>query len=370
MMFCKYCHHQTKMIVSDPRYEISGNIKQIRKVSCAECSNFLHDAIKKYSKSTPVNLITGEITQSQLNRLKSERATVENRLNRIFGYWHYWEISFENFNKKTQRTRNHLDNRSKDIWYQNNFDHYIKDQEGKIIRVSLKEFIKPKPQLRSYQVNGEFPLHTHQIQAKKGEFVMVNCTRCEYEMNEDTPTNRNYERFRAWESMYFTDDKGKRHRRSQPKEESEKQTAWCNQLTRGQPTENGELGKLHKHGMEKIQDFVLGVGSKTKVRVCVEGRWEKAGISIRKNGEEVLTQKWIETWRDYVPLDSIPTDTTQDSNLDEIKYCGFSKCPNRYGYITRPEKIKEIFSESHIKEERIKPVRNIWSGEMVTTSYL
>ena len=310
MMYCDYCHHQTKMIISDPRYEIGYNIKQIRKVSCAECSNFLRDAVKKYKKSTPVNLITGEITQSQLNRLLSERAKV----NRI------------------------VDN----------------------------TFLKP--QLRSYQVNGEFPLHTHQIQAKKGEFVMVNCTRCEYEMIEDTPTNRNYERCRAFDAMYFTDNKG-RHRKTQPKEESEKETAWCNQLTRSQAFD-GQLGKLHKHGMEKIQDYVLGMGSKTKVRVCVEGRWEHAGVVLRKNGKEVLTQKWVETWRDYVPLDSMPADTVQDANLDEVKYCGMAKCPNRYAYITRPDKLKEVFGESHVKDEVIKPVRNIWSGEMVTKSYL
>ena len=276
MMFCKYCHHQTKMIVSDPRYEISGNIRQIRKVSCAECRKFLHDAIKKYDKDTPVNLITGEITQSQLNRLKSERALVKRIVNQTF----------------------------------------------------------LKPQLRCYKIGST-------VLKNGNPYTTINS---EYEMIEDTPKTRNYERFRGFESMYFTDDKGKRHRRSQPKEEPDKEKAWCNQLTRGQPTDNGELGKLHKHGMEKIQDFVLGMGSMTKVRVCVEGRWEKAGISIRKNGQEVLTQKWIETWRDYVPLDSMPTDTTQDANLDEVKYCGFSKCPNRYAYITRPDAIQKVFA--------------------------
>ena len=76
----------------------------------------------------------------------------------------------------------------------------------------------------------------------------------------------------------------------------------------------------------------------------IEFNIEKSGISIRKNGQEVLTQKWIETWRDYVPLDSMPTDTTQDANLDEVKYCGFSKCPNRYAYITRPDAIQKVFA--------------------------
>jgi hypothetical protein len=311
MMFCKYCHHQTKMIVSDPRYEIGNNIKQIRKVSCAECRKFLHDAIKKYDKDTPVSLITGEITQSQLKRLKSERALVK--------------------------------------------------------RIVEQTFLKP--QLRCWKI-GSTVLKNRHVERTLLVANTETTINSEYEMIEDTPKTRRYERFRAWEALYFTDDKGKRHRRSQPKEEPEKEKAWCNQLTRGQPTDNGELGKLHKHGMEKIQDFVLGMGSKTKVRVCVEGRWEKAGISIRKNGKEVLTQKWIETWRDYIPLDIIPTDITQDANLDEIKYCGFGQCPNRYAYITRPDKLEEVFGESNVKEEIIKPVRNIWSGEMVTTSYL
>jgi len=278
MMFCDYCRHKTKMIVGDPRYEIGNNIKQIRKVSCAECRNFLRDAVKKYDKDTPVNLITGEITQSQLNRLKSERALVKRIVNQTF----------------------------------------------------------LKPQLRCYKIGSTV--------LKNGfPHTTINS---EFEMIDDTPTNRRYERDRAFESIYFTDDKGKRHRRSQPKEEPEKEKAWCNQLTRGQPTDNGELGKLRKHGMEKIQDYVLGMGSTTKVRVCVEGRWENAGISIiKKHGmkKEVLTQKWIETWRDYVPLDSMPTDTTQDANLDEVKYCGFSKCPNRFAYITRPKELAKVF---------------------------
>ena len=37
-------------------------------------------------------------------------------------------------------------------------------------------------------------------------------------------------------------------------------------------------------------------------------------------------------------------DTTQDANLDEVKYCGFSKCPNRYAYITRPEVLAKVFN--------------------------
>ena len=36
----------------------------------------------------------------------------------------------------------------------------------------------------------------------------------------------------------------------------------------------------------------------------------------------------------------------QDANLKEIKFCGFGKCPNRYGYITRPDVLKNVFRKS------------------------
>ena len=36
----------------------------------------------------------------------------------------------------------------------------------------------------------------------------------------------------------------------------------------------------------------------------------------------------------------------QDANLTEIKFCGFGKCPNRYGYITRPDVLKNVFRVS------------------------
>ena len=34
----------------------------------------------------------------------------------------------------------------------------------------------------------------------------------------------------------------------------------------------------------------------------------------------------------------------RNANSDEIKYCGFGLCPNRFSYITRPDKLHEIFS--------------------------
>ena len=280
-MFCRYCHHQTRMIVGDPFYEIDKTIKQIRKVSCYECNNFLHNAIKKYKKSTPVNLITGVFTNAQIKKLKSERA----RVNRIVKY------------------------------------------------------IFLRPQLRCYKI---------------GTTTMINgdpqtIENSEYEMIEDTPINRNYHRYRAFESMYFTNRHGKRLRKSKPIEFPEKERVWCNQQSRLTPTDDqanhGLFGTLHKHGMEKLEDHAFGMGTKTKARVCVEGRYEKAGIEVRK-GKEVLTQKWVEAWREFVPIDTVPaTDITANANLDEIRYCGFSLCPNRYGYITRPQILKEVFAK-------------------------
>ena len=34
----------------------------------------------------------------------------------------------------------------------------------------------------------------------------------------------------------------------------------------------------------------------------------------------------------------------QNANSDEIKYCGFDLCPNRYAFITRPEVLENISS--------------------------
>ena len=38
------------------------------------------------------------------------------------------------------------------------------------------------------------------------------------------------------------------------------------------------------------------------------------------------------------------SDVMRNANSDEIKYCGFGLCPNRFSYITRPDKLHEIFS--------------------------
>ena len=38
----------------------------------------------------------------------------------------------------------------------------------------------------------------------------------------------------------------------------------------------------------------------------------------------------------------------RNANLDEVKYCGFGLCPNRFQYITRPDKLNEIFGKGMI----------------------
>ena len=260
MMFCKYCRHQTRMVVEDPTYKITPkSIQQIRKVKCSECMKFLHKAIKNYKKKTPVGLITGNTTQSQINRLKSERATVD--------------------------------------------------------RVVASVFLKP--QLRQYII-GTTTMINGNPETKRNS---------KYEMIEDTPINRRFARYRAFESMYFTNRHGKRLRRTQENEISEKDRAWCNEESRSQPTQDGEMGKLFKHGLEKIEEHTFGMSSKQKVRVCID---------VDSRGKE--------TSRDFIPVDISIQENVKDANLDEVKYCGFSKCPNRYAYITRPDKIQKVFA--------------------------
>jgi len=38
----------------------------------------------------------------------------------------------------------------------------------------------------------------------------------------------------------------------------------------------------------------------------------------------------------------------QNANSDEIKYCGFGLCPNRFAYITRPDILEKIFSTNEV----------------------
>ena len=38
----------------------------------------------------------------------------------------------------------------------------------------------------------------------------------------------------------------------------------------------------------------------------------------------------------------------QNANSDDIKYCGFGLCPNRFAYITRPDVLDKVFSHDHV----------------------
>ena len=39
---------------------------------------------------------------------------------------------------------------------------------------------------------------------------------------------------------------------------------------------------------------------------------------------------------------------TLNANSDEIKYCGFGLCPNRFVYTTRPDILASIFSNNEV----------------------
>ena len=38
----------------------------------------------------------------------------------------------------------------------------------------------------------------------------------------------------------------------------------------------------------------------------------------------------------------------QNANSNEVKYCGFDLCPNRFAYITRPDILENIFSRDMV----------------------
>ena len=42
------------------------------------------------------------------------------------------------------------------------------------------------------------------------------------------------------------------------------------------------------------------------------------------------------------------SDVMRNANSDEIKYCGFGLCPNRFAYITRPDILEKIFSTNEV----------------------
>ena len=42
------------------------------------------------------------------------------------------------------------------------------------------------------------------------------------------------------------------------------------------------------------------------------------------------------------------SDVMRNANSDEIKYCGFGLCPNRFVYTTRPDILASIFSNNEV----------------------
>ena len=99
--------------------------------------------------------------------------------------------------------------------------------------------------------------------------------------------------------------------------------------------ENGEMVKSPR--TEYFTMTTLGLGKKQRARICVSGSQMILGTH----------QVFKEESRQFIPSDEpmhYPYEELE-ATIDEIKYCGFGQCPNRYAYITRPDKIKEVFGK-------------------------
>jgi len=47
------------------------------------------------------------------------------------------------------------------------------------------------------------------------------------------------------------------------------------------------------------------------------------------------------------PINRYIRKIVRDANLKQVKYCGMKLCPNRYQYITRPDVLEKIFSNTN-----------------------
>ena len=123
-----------------------------------------------------------------------------------------------------------------------------------------------------------------------------------------------------------------------------------------------------EHEQKENVSFVLVGGVKTAVRVC-ENRWfirhmksfgwgKKIYQDIDMTNYIPLTEKEKQP-KKYQKLGGKNTEFIQDkydnfnheiknANLKEVKFCGTDMCPNRFQYITRPDKLREIFGKGSI----------------------
>ena len=264
-------------------------IKSFQKVMCSNCSKERNLIIRKYSKKTPVNLIVGKYTRKMIKGYKAERAEIDRKVLRYF----------------------------------------------------------TKPQLRRYLIKGKLPLHIHWIEVKKGEIVKVKCTKCQYEMIKETPIAMKIMRKIFWEQWI---------------KYGKMSSSW--KEGKNQPHLDQVYCKEHER--KENVSFVLVGGVKTAVRVC-ENHWfirhmksmgwgKKQYQDIDMTNYIPLTEKEKQSKKYYsISRKKYVRDNydnfnheIRNANLKEVKFCGTDLCPNRFQYITRPDKLNEIFGKGMI----------------------
>ena len=287
LKFCSNCHTMSNIKFGTIKYNVQKEvIKSFQKVMCSNCSKERNLIIRKYSKKTPVNLIVGKYTRKMIKGYISDRAEIDRKVLRHF----------------------------------------------------------TKPQLRRYLIKGKFPLHIHWIEVKKGEIVKVKCTKCQYEMIKETPIAMKIMRKIFWEQWI------KYGKMSSSWKEGKKQP---------------HLDQVYckEHERKENVSFVLVGGVKTAVRVC-ENHWfirhmksmgwgKKQYQDIDMTNYIPLTEKEKQSKKYYsISRKKYVRDNydnfnheIRNANLKEVKFCGTDLCPNRFQYITRPDKLNEIFGK-------------------------
>ena len=289
----------TNLKLGTIKYKVEKKlIRSFQKITCSNCGHERSFIERKYATNTPVNLIVGKYTRKMIKGYKAERAEIDRKVLRYF----------------------------------------------------------TKPQLRRYLINGKFPLHIHWIEVKKGEIVKVKCTKCEYELIE---------------FGNFFDVLRKKDRRI----EIMRKIFWEQWIKYGKMSSSWKEGKKQphldqvyckEHERKENVSFVLVGGVKTAVRVC-ENHWfirhmksmgwgKKQYQDIDMTNYIPLTEKEKQSKKYYsISRKKYVRDNydnfnheIRNANLKEVKFCGTDLCPNRFQYITRPDKLNEIFGKGMI----------------------
>ena len=187
-----------------------------------------------------------------------------------------------------------------------------KNERKEVNRIIKNAFTKP--QLRYYKLPD--------VQLKNEKWIPIH--NCKYEVLENNKSNYNFIRKNVWHTM--------KNQHLQPIKEYKTKTVCQNH---SMLNENGEIVDCAK--TEYFTMTTLGLGKKQRARICVSGSQMMLGTH----------QVFDETSRQFIPSDEpmhYPYEELE-ATTDEIKYCGFGQCPNRYAYITRPDKLLEVFGK-------------------------